>query len=104
MDDYFQKHLLMKVNKTKCATCPWRENSPYAYLRSDLTASALSNKSRICHSTGRNNAIHKRTGKPETICRGARDEQLQMFHRIGFLAEATDAAWEKKCKEMKLKC
>ena len=90
----------MKVNKTKCATCPWQEDSPYAYLRGELTTSALSRNSRICHSTGKDNAIRRRTGKPERICRGARDEQLQMLSCIGFLEGATDAAWAKKCKEM----
>ena len=93
----------MKVNKTKCATCPWQDNSPYAYLRGDLTTSALTRNSRICHCTGEDNAIHGHTGKPERLCRGARDEQLQMFHRIGFLEEATDESWQKKCREMGIK-
>lgn len=89
----------MKVNKAMCATCPWRKDSPYAYLLPDLMASACTRVSRICHSTG-SNAINENTGIPEAICRGARDEQLGMLHAIGFLDEATDAAWIAKCAEM----
>jgi len=92
----------MKINKTKCPTCPWRENSPYACLREELTLSALGQASRICHCTG-SNAINADTGKPEAICRGARDEQLQFFAATGFLPEATDEAWIAKCKKLKIK-
>jgi hypothetical protein len=93
----------MKVNKTMCATCPWREGSPYAYIAATLQHSALNEASRICHSTGKNNAIYERTGKPERICRGARDVQLKMFVAMGFLSEPTDKAWESKCAEMGLR-
>jgi hypothetical protein len=89
----------MPVNKTMCATCPFRIGSPYAYLLHDLKHSALTQSSRICHSTGSNNAINRRTGKPAALCRGARDAQLQMFHKLGFLSEPTDEAWDAKCRE-----
>jgi hypothetical protein len=89
------------VNKTMCATCPWRKDSPYAYLKETLVVSALTQASRICHSTGNNNAIHKRTGKPERLCRGARDEQLAMFHNIGFLDAPTDEAWDRQARGLK---
>lgn len=94
------KHKREPVMKEMCATCPFRKGSPYAYLASDLTNSALGKSSRICHSTGSNNAINKRTGKPRALCRGARDIQLQVFHRLGVIEAATDEAWEAKCKEM----
>lgn len=77
----------------KCATCPFRDGSPYEYLREHLTESALTEATRICHSTGSNNAINRRTNKPARSCRGARDLQLKMFHDMGVLPEATDAAW-----------
>jgi hypothetical protein len=93
----------VKVNQQMCATCPWREGSPYAYLVPDLERSALSEGSRICHSTGSNNAINARTGKKEAICRGARDAQLQVLAGLGFLSAPTDAAWEAKCKEIGIK-
>jgi hypothetical protein len=93
----------MKVNEQMCATCPWREGSPYAYLAADLERSALSEGSRICHSTGSNNAINARTGKPEAICRGARDVQLRVLAGLGFLSEPTDKAWEEKCGQLGIK-
>jgi hypothetical protein len=86
----------LPVRKAKCPTCPFHPKSKLAYLAPDLTQSALTTGSRICHSTGANNAIHKKTGKPEELCRGARDQQLQMFHRLGFIEEPTDEAWAKK--------
>jgi hypothetical protein len=92
----------MKLNKRMCATCPWREGSEYADLVPTLEASALSEGSRICHSTG-SNAINVRTGKPEAICRGARDAQLRILAGIGFLSEPTDAAWNEKCRQIGIK-
>jgi hypothetical protein len=92
----------MSTRETMCATCPFRPESPHAYLARDLTQSALGQSSRICHSTGSNNAINRRTGKPPQLCRGARDIQLQVFHRLGFLSAATDEAWDAKCVELGL--
>jgi len=85
----------LPLRKTKCATCPFREGSPYAYLVNDLTASAMSD-SRICHSTGKNNAINKRTGKKPHLCRGARDVQLSVMFRMGAIDAETDAAWNRE--------
>jgi hypothetical protein len=91
----------MKLCKAMCATCPWRDGSPYAYLAADLSNSSL-NVSRICHSTGSNNAINRRTGKPPAICRGSRNVQLKILAATGFISEATDEAWADKCREMGL--
>lgn len=91
----------MKVNKRMCATCPWRTGSPHANLAPILLQSAMTRASRICHSTG-SNAINENTGKPEAICRGARNVQLKMFVAMGFLAEPTDKAWAGKCSELGL--
>lgn len=84
----------------KCATCPFRDGSKFEFLATDLAFSALSEASRICHSTGSNNAINHRTGKPEKLCRGARDIQLKLFASIGFIEAPTDEAWDKKRKEL----
>ena len=92
----------LPVARNQCATCPFRDGSPYEYLRSNLGCSALTEASRICHSTGSNNAINRRTGKPPMLCRGARDLQLRYFHGIGFIEEPTDEAWQRKCKELGL--
>ena len=66
----------LPLRKTKCATCPFRPSSPYAYLADSLAESAVTERSRICHSTGSGNAINKRTGLPPHLCRGVRDVQL----------------------------
>lgn len=51
--------------------------------------------SQTCHSTG---VLH---GKLDThICRGARDHQIQILFRLGFLEAATDEAWDKKRTEV----
>lgn len=86
------------VQAEMCATCPWREGSPYAYLVPMLSASAFREASRICHSTGTNAIM--RTTKREQLCRGARNAQLNLFHKMGFLSAPTDAAWIAKCAEL----
>lgn len=85
-----------QVCSVKCATCPFRNGSPYANLVPELIRSALTDASRICHSTGNGNAINRRTGKPARLCRGARDVQLNYFVSLGFIEAPTDAAWAKK--------
>lgn len=90
-----------KVRKTKCKSCPFRAGSPYEYLAPMLTADALSESSRICHSTGVN-AINT-TNLPEEICRGSRDIQLRMFYAMGYIEVCSDEAWERKWKEVKQK-
>ena len=92
----------MQVLPVCCGTCPFREGSPYAYLAPDLADSALTEATRICHSTGSGNAINDRTGKPPAICRGARDLQLQAFYHSGFLSAPTDEAWAAKLQELGL--
>ncbi len=80
------------LRKTMCATCPFREGSPYAYLALDLAHAAMT-ESRICHSTGSGNAINKRTGLPPHICRGARDVQLRLMASLAVIEVPTDEAW-----------
>lgn len=92
----------LPVMKAQCATCPFRDDSPHAYLRSTLELSAATEASRICHSTGSNNAINRRTGKRPKLCRGARNLQLRMFAAMGFIDTPTDAAWNKKRRELGL--
>jgi hypothetical protein len=91
----------LPVCKEMCATCPFRPGSKYAYLQDGLTDSALKDKSRICHSTGSNNAINKRTGKPSMLCRGARDIQLTVFHALGVIDAPTDEAWSRAWENMR---
>lgn len=81
------------LRKTMCLTCPFRAKSPYAYLADDLTESAITQASRICHSTGSDNAINDHTGLAEHLCRGARDIQLKTMTAMGVIKEPTDTAW-----------
>jgi hypothetical protein len=89
------------ICKEMCATCPFRKGSKYAALALELGKLALTQNSRICHSTG-SNAINKHTGKKPKLCRGARNLQLKYYHATGFLESPTDEAWAKKCKELGL--
>lgn len=82
-----------------CGTCPFRPDSPYRDLYPMLAGKAMTESSRICHSTGNSTIFHK-TGKPDKLCRGARDFQLSALFAMGFLESPTDAAWIKKCAEM----
>ena len=84
-----------------CGTCPWRENSPYAYLKESLQGT-LMGCSRVCHSTG-SNAINYRTGKPAALCRGARNDQLRMMHSLGIIAAPTDEAWSEAWQQLQSK-
>lgn len=100
-----KKPINMPIQPVMCATCPFRPGVPekYAVLKDSIAESAMTAASRICHSTGTNNAFHRRTGKPAGLCRGARDLQLLMFARMGFISEATDEAWEQKVQECGLR-
>lgn len=80
------------IRQTKCGTCPFRVDSPYAALAADITMSALTEASRICHSTG-SNGIHRRTGVKPHLCRGARDNQLQVMAAMMVIGAPTDEAW-----------
>jgi hypothetical protein len=91
---------VLPVMPAMCATCPFRPGSQYAYLADDLAKSAMSEASRICHSTG-TSAIYGRTGKPERICRGARDIQLKVMTAMGAIKAPTDAAWTEAVERLK---
>lgn len=83
----------LPLRKTMCATCPFRARSKTAFVAPVIAERLVGDSSHICHSTGKNNAFHERTGLPEHLCRGARDIQLKIFHAIGFLSAPTDEAW-----------
>ena len=85
-----------------CPTCPFRADSPYRELAPALTKSALTEASRICHSTG-TSAINRRTGRPSAFCRGARDIQLQVMANMRVIDAPTDDAWNAKRIEIGMK-
>lgn len=80
------------VMKKKCATCPFRIDDNGRLIAPSVAksvSSRLMETSQICHAP-------RIYGKPETqICRGARDIQLTIFHRLGMLSAPTDEAWER---------
>jgi hypothetical protein len=79
------------VMPAQCSTCPFRTDAngrhPNVRLVNQLQLRCLTEGNHIFH--------HPRLkGKPTThLCRGARDYQLQIFHRLGLLDTPTDAAW-----------
>lgn len=76
------------LRKTKCQTCPFGEYGSVE-VRIAVESRVLSEASQTCHHV-----------KDKALCRGARDFQLMIFHRIGMLDAPTDEAWDRKRKEM----
>lgn len=76
-----------RVRPQKCSSCPHRPGSTLSYLAPELVAGALSEANHYCHA-------EQLQGKPPTwLCRGTREHQLLVFHRMGVLAEPTDQCW-----------
>jgi len=83
----------MPVMPAQCKTCPFRQ-PPTDSLRQKVEG-RLMQVSQTCHSSG---LAH---GKRDThLCRGARDFQLTLLHRLGVLSAPTDEAWAAKVKEL----
>lgn len=78
----------LKVNKTRCATCPFNENGNRE-IRQTVESRALQ-VSQMCHHT--NNT---------TLCRGSRDLQLELMYRLGVLKEPTDTCWDETWEKLK---
>lgn len=94
----------LRTNKKMCPTCPFRPGvaKKYRKVAGAIAVSAVTEAGRICHNTGKDNLFYKDTGKPEQLCRGAKDIQLAFMHGIGFISAPTDAAWDEKCRELNL--
>lgn len=71
----------MPVNPKKCKTCPFQENGCLE-VRHAVMERCMTVGSQMCHGTDN-----------KTLCRGARDHQIMMFHRLKILKEPTDEAW-----------
>jgi hypothetical protein len=84
------------VMPAQCRTCPFGEHGDKELMNQVIQRTALQ-CSQICHHPAL-------TGKPEThLCRGARDYQLQLLHRMGLIDEATDEAFRIKSEEYRVK-
>mgnify|MGYP001558602456 CR=1 FL=1 len=81
----------MKVNAARCDSCPFNTNGCHT-VRQKVEQRVVTDASQLCH--GANNV---------TLCRGARDHQLQIFYRLGILKEPTDKCWEETQAALKSK-
>lgn len=86
------------VMKSKCPTCPFNKNENGREAALDIAdmvrLRSLTEASQICHHP----RLHGK--KEDHLCRGARNFQLEIFHRLGLLEMPTDEAWEKKMQEI----
>lgn len=79
----------LSVRRSKCKTCVFRREEeggcPLAPgRREEIHAYVLTGVNQLCH--------HEDNKK---ICRGGRELQLQIWHRLGFIEAPTDAALRK---------
>lgn len=76
----------MPVMPAQCRTCPFRPDGDKRLVAAILDRTLLQAQ-QICHHPGLDD-------KPPThLCRGARDEQLTLLHRLGYIKEPTDKAF-----------
>jgi hypothetical protein len=76
-----------------CATCPFGERGDPGVRESVVSRIVHLGASQICH----HSALH---GKREThLCRGARDFQLTLMHRMGMIAAPTNAAFSEASRK-----
>ncbi len=81
------------VMPAKCKTCPFGPNGDPQLAHAVLDRT-LFQSSQICH-----HPVLKK--KKEThLCRGQRDEQLVLLHRMGWIEEPTDEAFTKRSREL----
>lgn len=76
----------MKVRRSKCATCVFRPECDGGIELSDsrrveITNYLIGGNNQLCHHDDN-----------ETICRGGRDFQLQIWHCLGLIDKPTDTA------------
>lgn len=80
------------VMQAQCPTCPFRTDARGRHADPELVGriqtQILTEASQICHHPSL-------SGQREThLCRGARDFQLMIFHRLGVLKAPTDQCWQ----------
>lgn len=78
------------VRPTQCPTCIMRAETIRAMRRArimQIQDSLLQGTSHLCHS-----CRGRRGGQAWVACRGGRDLQLQVWHRLGWIKAPTDDA------------
>jgi hypothetical protein len=83
------------VMAAKCPSCPFRENGDTKIEAAVLERTGL-HASQICHHP------RLRGGEEHALCRGARDHQLEMLFRLGWIDAPTDEAFARKSLELGL--
>lgn len=85
------------VMKKKCKTCPFHEqDESQIRLANKVRIQCMTVSSQICHHP----ALYD---KPEdSLCRGARDYQLDIFYKLGTIEAPTDEAWQKRREELNI--
>lgn len=78
----------MKVNASRCHTCPFNDGGCLD-VRHKVEERCLTEASQLCHGTGN-----------RTLCRGARDFQIQVFHRLGVLESPTEECWDETAAKL----
>ena len=89
----------LPVNAVSCPTCPFRPDG-WTHLREFLQQRALSEGTPIWHATGTARVAKKKRLGRARLCAGARQFQIEVFYRIGFLEAPTREAWDNKWHEM----
>lgn len=82
---------LPPVQKQRCATCPFNENGDQL-IKANVISRILTEASQLCHHVDN-----------KLLCRGARDYQIEIYHRLGVLAEPTDKAWSEAYERIRSK-
>jgi len=80
----------MKLNQKSCRTCPFREGGLElgAYRMGEIQLYLVKGTNHMCHSD--------RSDK--TICRGGRNYQLVIWHRMGMIENPTDNSLDEAMK------
>lgn len=82
----------MRVRRSKCASCIFRRPEDGGCelsegRRQEIQQYLLQGTNQLCHHDDN-----------ETICRGGREFQLQIWHRLGVIKAPTDAALREAMK------
>lgn len=82
----------LPVMPQKCPTCPFGDNDVLGVRKAIEVV--LMEGVRICHK-------HELNGfRGNFICRGAFDEQCEIFYRMGVVSAPTQEAWDQKRREV----
>ncbi len=82
-----------RVRKVQCETCVFRRECDGGIhlapgRHAEIEQNLLNGINQLCHHDN-----------DKTVCRGGRDFQLQIFHRLGIIPEPTDAALREAMKK-----